>query len=109
MALGFLRKEALWVLEPTGDADALGAPKRLFRRLFASSCYVARRDLAQDGPLGREERGRWLVITPPLGREPLWVEVSGKVFRVKELRKFKGFGFSHWELALEEELGEVVS
>ncbi len=109
MALGFLRKEALWVLEPAGEADALGFQKRLFRRVFAAGCYVARRDVAADTALGREERGHWLVICPPLEAEPAWVEVDGKVFRVKEIRKFKGFGFSHWELVLKEERGEVVN
>ncbi len=108
MALGFLRKSALWALEPAGEAGGLGQPLRRFRRLWAASCYLARRELAKDGELGREERGLWLAITPPLEEEPRWVEAEGKVFRVKEIRRFRGFGFSHWELVLEEELGEVL-
>jgi hypothetical protein len=106
MAMGFLMKDSLYILQLTGERDSLGAEKAVFTRGARVQCGWGRVSTGSgDTPLGRENRGLNLAIVPPLDEEPRWVEHGGKVYGVKETRRFTGFSTDHWELTLEEYLG----
>lgn len=106
MALGFLMKDSLYILQPSGERDALGAEKAVFVRGDRVQCAWGKSSsVADDTPMGQEARGLCLAIVPPLDEEPTWVEHSGKVYRVRETRRFAGFSTDHSELILEEYTG----
>lgn len=106
MAMGFLMKDSLYVLHLTGERDSLGAEKAVFTRGARVQCGWGSVSVSSsDTPLGRESMGLKLAIIPPLLEEPRWVEHGGKVYLVKETRRFAGFSTDHWELTLEEYLG----
>ena len=106
MAIGFLMTDSLYVLQLAGERDSLGAEKAVFRRGARVQCGWGRlSERSDESPLGRENRGLNIAVIPPLMEEPLWVEHGGKVYMVRETRRFAGFSSDHWELVLEEYTG----
>jgi len=109
MAFGFLMKDSLHILRLAGERDPLGAERAVFKRGERVQCGWGKlSEGSDDTPLGREPRSLNLAFIPPLDEEPRWVEHGGKVYRVKETRRFAGFSADHWELVLEEYLGSFV-
>ncbi len=106
MALGFLMNDSIYILQPSGERDALGAERAVFVRGDRIQCGWGRfSSVSGDTHLGQEARGLCLAIVPPLDQEPAWVEHRGKLYQVREIRRFAGFSTDHWELALEEYAG----
>ncbi len=106
MALGFLMKDSLCILRLSGERDALGSELARFTRADRVQCAWGRfSDRRENSPFGEDNRGLHLAIVPPLEEQPAWVERAGRVYRVRETKRFSGFGADHWELLLEEYRG----
>ncbi|MGB9590418.1 MAG: hypothetical protein ACPL68_05970 [Candidatus Hydrothermia bacterium] len=104
--MGFLMKDSLYVLCSGGDRDSLGAERAVFVRDTRVQCGWGNiSTAAESNQFGTDARDIFLAIIPPLDREPYWVEHAGKVYRVKDIKRFSGFGTDHWELVLEEYAG----
>lgn len=106
MALGFLMKDSIYILYLTGERDTMGSDRAVFTRGNRVQCGWARvSSRTEDNSFGQETRGLSLAIIPPIEEELRWVEHAGKVYVVKETRRFSGFFVDHLELLLEEYKG----